>query len=94
MIELLVIGCALLALVGVVAWHVVDVLWARRLVVRRRVVVELVTEQTIAGVMWTRRGRTLVLKNCELLASNASPVPMDGDVIVDRDQVAWVQVAG
>lgn len=93
MIELVVICAALAVLAGTVVWHVVETLWSRRLVARRRVVVQLVTDQTIAGVMWTRRGRTLVLKGAQVLAEGASsPVPMDGSVILDRDQVSWVQV--
>lgn len=78
---------------GVVV-HIVDVVWARRLMVRRRVLVNLRSGSAITGLLWVRRGRTLVLKSAELLEQGAAPVVMDGDVIVDRDQVEYVQAAG
>lgn len=94
MIELTVMGVAALVLIGVVAWHVVDVLWARRLVARRRVLVNLRSGRALNGVMWARRGRTLVLAQVELIEPGSPPVPMDGRVVLDRDQVEFVQVAG
>jgi hypothetical protein len=93
-IELTVMGVAALVLIGVVAWHVVDVVWARRLVARRRVLVNLRSGRAMNGVMWSRRGRTLVLQQVELIEPGSAAVVMDGMVVVDRDQVEFVQVAG
>lgn len=93
-IAFVVMGLAAIALIGVIAWHVVDVLWARRLVVRRRVLVNLHSGKAMSGAMWARRGRTLVLKDVELIEPGQAPVVMDGTVIVDRADVEFVQVAG
>ena len=93
MIAFVVMGLASLTLIGIVVWHVVDVLWARRLVARRRVLVNLASGKAMSGVMWARRGRTLVLKDVELIEPGQAPVVMDGTVVVDRDSVEFVQVA-
>jgi hypothetical protein len=83
-----------LAIVAAVVWHAIDVLGTRRLALRRKVLVNLHSGVAFKGVLWARRGRLLVLKGAELLEPNADPVTLDGDTIVDRDQVAWVQAAG
>jgi hypothetical protein len=93
-LQLTVIAVALLALVGVVAWHVVDTMWSRRLMVRREVLVQLRSGSAVKGALWARKGRTLVLKSATLLEPGAEAVSMDGDVVLDRDVVDWVQVAG
>lgn len=94
MVELLVIACALLALVGCVAWHAIDTLWARRLMVRREVLVQLRSGNAARGTLWARRGRTLVLKGATLFEPGVDPRETDGDLVVDRGQVDFVQVLG
>jgi hypothetical protein len=91
--ELLVIACALLVLVSAVAWHAVDTLWARRLMVRRRVLVQLRTGAAIEGTLWATRGRKTVLRGAQLHEPGAEPQPMDGTVVLDRDSVDWIQSA-
>lgn len=84
-----------LLIVGAVAWHAVDVFAARRLAARKRVLVALRDGSAVTGLLWTRKGRALVLKSAQLLEpGNDHPVPMDGDLILDREQVVYVQVAG
>lgn len=91
MVELVVMALALAVLAAGVLVHLIDVLWARRLMTRRRVLVQLRSGNAVVGTLWVRRGRTLVLKSAELLEPSADPTKMDGDVIVDRDQVEFVQ---
>lgn len=94
-VQLVVIACALLVLVGCVVWHAVDTLWARRLVVRRRVLVQLRTGSAVEGVLWATRGRKTVLRGAQLHEPGADkPQPMDGTVVLDRDSVDWIQAAG
>jgi hypothetical protein len=81
-------------LAAAIIWHTVDVMWSRRLMVRRRVLVNLRSGRAVTGTLWVRRGRLLVLKSAQLLEPGAEPVSMDGDVILDRDQVDFVQAAG
>jgi hypothetical protein len=94
MVVFVVLCLGVLVIAGGVVVHIVDVLWARRLMVRRRVLVNMRSGSAITGLLWARRGRTLVLKSAELLEQGSAPVVMDGDVIVDRDQVEYVQAAG
>lgn len=63
----------------------------RRLVFHRQVVVNLDDGTTISGVIFQQAGPLLLLKNAHLLASNADPVPLDGDVIVERARVVFIQ---
>jgi len=64
----------------------------RRLALRRRVLVNLVGGKAISGVLWARRGPLLVLKDATLHEPGVQPVPVDGEVIVDRVRVDFVQV--
>jgi hypothetical protein len=92
--ELVVIAVALLALVAAVVWHAVDTLWARRLVVRREVLVQLLSGNAVRGVLWASKARRLVIKSATLFEPGADPKAMDGDVVVERGNVDYVQVLG
>lgn len=63
----------------------------RRSALRRRVIVNLVGGGAIRGVLYAQRGPLLVLKNAELLEPNG-PRKVDGDVVVERVRVDFVQV--
>lgn len=92
--ELVVVLIAALVLVAAVAWHAVDVLGTRRLMTRRKVLVNLHSGRALTGVLWSQKGRLIVLKSAELIEPSAEAVQMDGDVVIDRAQVEYVQVAG
>lgn len=94
MAELVVLTVGMAAIVGSVAWHIGQRVWADRLMVRRKVVVNLVGDRAISGVLWRRRGGLVVLKQAELHEPGVEPVPMDGDVLIERSRVDFVQVAG
>lgn len=93
MAELVVLAVGMTAIVGAVVWHVVQVVWANRLMLRRKVIVNLVGDRAISGVLWCRRGGLIVLKQAQLHEPGVDPVPMDGDVLVERSRVDFVQVA-
>lgn len=61
---------------------------------RKRVLVNLHDGKAMDGVLYARRGRLLVLRNVTLLEPGATPVDVDGVVIVDRDRVDFVQASG
>lgn len=92
--QTLVLTLGVLAIVGAVAWHAVDTLWSRRLVARRTVLVQLRSGAAMQGTLWSRHGRTVVLKGATLLEPGADKVAMDGAVVLDRDTVDWIQIAG
>lgn len=59
----------------------------------RRVVVSLRSGQSIDGVLVERRADFLFVKGASLMdPASSGPVPMDGEAVIDRDQVDFVQV--
>lgn len=67
---------------------------ANRLAVRQRVLVSLIDGQAMNGVLYARRGRYLVLRDVTLHAPGNEPTRMDGEVLLDRDRVDFIQVLG
>jgi hypothetical protein len=66
----------------------------RRVVLHRRVVVNLTTGKAIEGVLWDEQGPLLVLRDAFLHEGGTNgPVPMDGEVVIDRARVEFVQAA-
>ncbi|MFE4691257.1 hypothetical protein ACFRH6_14505 [Streptomyces sp. NPDC056749] len=63
----------------------------RRTAVRRRVVVNL-PDKAFSAVLWAKRGPLLVLRDVQLLEAGRPPQPVDGEVIVERARVEFVQV--
>ena len=46
----------------------------------------------IKAVLWSSRGPWLTFKDAALLKPGEPPTPMDGDVVVHRSNVAFLQV--
>lgn len=78
---------------GGIAWAIVRVC-GDRFGIRRRVLVSLVDGKAFDGVLWARKGRLIVLRDARLIEPGAEPVPVDGDLLVDRDRIDFVQAAG
>ena len=91
--QLIVLGAALL-LVAVVSWHIANDVCDRTLAVRRRVVVSLVDDQAVTGILWRRHRRLVVLRSAQLVQPGREPVGMDGDVVIERDRINWIQIVG
>jgi len=65
--------------------------WRR--LVRKRVIVNQ-AERAFAGIMWAQYGPLLVLRNAELLQPGAAPQPLDGEVVIERASVHFIQIVG
>ncbi|MFB7843624.1 hypothetical protein [Microbacterium sp. NPDC056052] len=63
----------------------------RKVLLLRRVVVNLDDGSSIEGVLFRDPGNLLVLKNAIYHEPGAEPVPLDGDTIIDRARVLFVQ---
>ena len=66
----------------------------RRLALRRRVIVNLKTEKAVRGVLTSKSGPLLEIKDAEVLEGNRPPIPVDGAVLIERSNVDFVQVVG
>lgn len=62
-----------------------------RLAMSCRVMVNLTSGSAIDGILWDERGPLLVLRDANLHSEGGS-APLDGEVIVERDRIAFVQV--
>lgn len=63
----------------------------RRVIQRRRVIVNLVDGSSIDGIFYRQDGPLLVIKNASYLEQGASPAPLDGDTVIERDRVLFIQ---
>lgn len=64
----------------------------RRTALRRRVLVNLKTDKALEGVLFAKRGPILILKSAKLHEAGRPGVELDGDVIVERGNVDFLQV--
>lgn len=62
-----------------------------RRVLRHRVIVNLVTGQAIDGVLLGQDGPLLIVANATLLEPDAEPARLDGQAVIERDKVAFIQ---
>jgi hypothetical protein len=67
------------------------VFWWRRTALRKRVVVNL-PDKAFRGVLWAKRGPLLVLRDAELLEAGREAVRVDGEVVIERSRVEFMQV--
>lgn len=59
--------------------------------IRRRAIVSLKGGEAFAGVLWQWDRQALVLRNAAHVADPQRPVPVDGEVVVLAQDVAYVQ---
>lgn len=64
----------------------------RRLAVHRRVVVNLYDGTSFTGILWDAPGELLVLRRATLHSRGAEPVAVDGEVVLQRVHISFVQV--
>lgn len=59
---------------------------------KRRVIVNTKTDRAFHGVLWRRRWGYLVLRNAEMVRDREGTVAMDGEVVIERANVDFIQV--
>lgn len=57
-----------------------------------RVLVNLEDGRAFDAVLYDQRGPLLVLRDARLIEPGAEPVQLDGEVIIERPRVAFIQV--
>ncbi len=63
----------------------------KRVLLLRRVIVNLVNGASIAGVIWRDPGNLIVLRNAVYLEPGAEPAELDGETVIERDKVLFIQ---
>lgn len=58
----------------------------------RKVIVNCKDGTAMKGVLWQRRADYLVLRDAELLPQRANPIKVDGEALIFRPDVAFIQV--
>lgn len=48
--------------------------------------------QAIKGVLWSSRGPWLTFRDCQAIQENQNPQPLDGEVLVHRSNIEFLQV--
>lgn len=91
MVAAVVVSGVLLVAAAVAVGAVVRQRLVWRRVVRCRVVVVLDTERSVSGVLFDRRGALLVLRDASIM-EGGTVVRFDGEVVVERRRVLWLQV--
>lgn len=64
---------------------------AFRTVIHRRVVVNLISGRAVEGVLVKQTGPLLHLKDANLHEPQAGSSPMDGEVVIERSHVDFIQ---
>ena len=49
-------------------------------------------DSAIRGVLWTNKGAWIVLKDAYLLMEGREPQKLDGEIIVERQTIDFIQV--
>ncbi|MEU1496063.1 hypothetical protein [Streptomyces sp. NPDC005732] len=49
-------------------------------------------DRAFRAILWAKRGPLLVLRDVELLEAGRAPQSVDGEVVVERARVEFVQV--
>lgn len=75
-----------------VCWPSRDRLMRSR--VRDRVVLTLKAGGAFSGVLFDADARSLVLRDAEVVSGSSQPVPVDGELLVARADVAYFQRLG
>jgi small nuclear ribonucleoprotein (snRNP)-like protein len=66
----------------------------RRTLTRKKVVVNLHSSRAFVGILWAQRGPLIVLRNVTMHEPGAAVASVDGEVVIERSQVEFIQVTG
>lgn len=67
-------------------------LWRWRYPERRRVIVNTKTGKAFTAVLWCRRWRYVILKDAALVRPSGEPLAIEGEVLIDRANIDFIQV--
>ena len=72
-------------------WHAL--FWWRPPCLLRRVIVNVTSEAAaFEGVLWASRGAWLTFRDVKAMAEGKEPTAMEGEMVIHRDKVSFLQV--
>lgn len=66
--------------------------WWRPPCLLRQVIVNLTNGEAVEGLLWQSRGPWLIIKHPRGLKAGAPPLPMEGEAVIHRSTVTFMQV--
>jgi hypothetical protein len=93
-VDLIVLQVALLFVIGIAGGYLA--VWTRawlewRPLLSRRVVINLKTGRAVDGLLVRRTGDLLFLRSATALEPGAQPAPLDGEAVVLRTDIDFIQ---
>ena len=64
----------------------------RRYPTLRRVIVNTKTDKAFRGVLWRKTHGIMVLRNAELLRENGASLKIDGELVIEVNDIDFMQV--
>jgi len=64
----------------------------RRYPTLRRVIVNTKTDKAFRGLLWRKAHGIMVLRNAELLRDNGTSIKVDGEVVIEVNDIDFIQV--
>ncbi len=61
---------------------------------KQKVIVNTRTDRAFRGILWRRAWGYLVLRQAEMLQAAGETIPMDGELVIERRNVDFIQVLG
>ena len=65
-----------------------------RTLLRKRVVVNLHSSRAFVGILWAKRGPLIVLRNVTMHEVGADAATVDGEIVIERAQIEFIQITG
>lgn len=59
---------------------------------KRKVIVNLKTDRSFRGILWRCWFGVLVIRQAEMLAPKGETVHMDGELVIFKDDIEFIQV--
>ena len=58
----------------------------------KQIIINTKTDRAFRGLLWEKRRRILVLRSVEMVKPGGDVVKVDGEVVIERENVDFIQV--
>ena len=65
---------------------------AYRKLTKKLTIVNTLDDKTFRGILWEQKGPLLILKQAQLLEPNMPPVEIAGEVVIERNNISFIQI--